>query len=140
MKSKTTGKVDEITYAEIKAAQSDGINSEDIAEETGISHESAIEIFTSLNWNEYAGIESDPQVFNKVDRLEKGHFRGLIAKKQEENDSLRETRDQLAETVKSLWGMINLLEKRKKQLENDVSFMHSYIKEGASFIERRIEK
>lgn len=64
-----------------------------------------------------------------------GHFKVLITSKRAENESLRETRDVLADNVKSLWKMIGLLQSRKDQLEKWVIEMEKYLHKGSDIID-----
>lgn len=73
-----------------------------------------------------------------------GHFRRLVDQKEEENTRLRSTQLTLANSIKSLWEMIRLLENRKYQLEKYIEELENYLRKGSdiaddfTFIESEI--
>ncbi len=70
--------------------------------------------------------------------LQLGHFKKLVDQKKEENTMLKETRDALAQQVKSLWGMIHLLERRKSDLEEHVTSLEQYLRKGSDVIDETL--
>ena len=84
--------------------------------------------------------KSNTEIIEKAAPMQVGYLRKIISDKKEQNDSLRETRDSLAEQIGALWGMIHLLEQRKKSLENHIATMEDYIQKGVVFVEKHIEE
>lgn len=133
-------KVDQATYEEIKATKDDGVSSKDCAEQMGLDLGDVNEAYASKSYESYAGIPlKKPTETKIITPMKKGNFAGLVAKKYEKNDSLRETQNLLSKNISSLWNIIRLLESRKRHLEGEVLFMESYIQNGTRIIEDDIE-
>ncbi len=131
-------------FIEIKEFQEDGGTSNKIASKFKITLLHTAKVMRAETYDEYLlllkGKKIDQDKLNKIAPVAKGYFRGLVAKKYEENEILTETRDGLSENVKALWKMIKLLESRKKYLEGQIYFMEDYMKKGTNFIEDHVEE
>lgn len=138
-------KIDEVIYNEIKEAKKDGLNSKDCAEEMELELAEVNKVFASDTYEDYAEIPIKSKSLeikkpkHDIAPLQKGYFRSLIERRKEENVGLKEMHEALGATVKGLWGMIDLLQARKTQLENDIKFMENYIRRGSAMIENYVE-
>lgn len=144
----TKRKVTRDEFDEIKMAQENEETTIAIAKLYKITLPSVGHIYRSDTYEDYnpedEGEESSGDIDTENDNVSAlparaGSLRSLVLKKTDENNSLTETRDALASQVRSLWKMISLLEKRKRDLENDIYTAQKYIKDNIKFAEEEIE-
>jgi hypothetical protein len=155
-------RLDEATFAEVKASQEDGLSSKDIAKNLGLRLPAVnvamkSETFDDYDerWNEKAGnsvgendiaeddeeIEEEPQKQPSYSVLKKGgftvdHYKGLIAAKAEENGNLKEMRGFLLEQVSVLKKTVRFLEIRKAELDTAIKSMEHTIVGGINVLEQ----
>src|SRR5260370_28268239 len=100
MTAEISVKIDEGLFAEIKAAQDDGVTAADVANEMNLSLEKANQVFQCSNFKSFSklfGTEEQREAAIKVAPNSSKYFRGLIAQKAEENSNLKEQRGWLLE-------------------------------------------
>lgn len=63
------------------------------------------------------------------------YYKNLVTQKLEENATLLEHRNVLADTVKSLWKQVRFLEKRRKDLETYVASLEKDLLDGGDVLD-----
>lgn len=125
--------MDQQTVQTIRKLKNAGLNSEQVALRLNISQEKVDEGFEIINSYD----------LKKTGVMQVGYFQKLIERKKEENLSLKGTQKALALNIRALWSMIEMLEQKKKYLDNIIEGMEKYIKKGSAvadiFIEHGIE-
>ncbi len=121
---------DEATYEEVVAHKEEGWTSKQTADEMSLDVSDVNEVYGSASYLQYSG---KPAI---VHPGSSGYFKGLIARKSEENSNLKETRAWLLEQVYFLRRAISFLEARKKELETGVSMLEKNIFIGIEAMER----
>lgn len=122
-------------FDEVKTLIDEGISDKMIAKKVGIKEAEVIAIEKSQSFNEFLESKSE-----KVATAQVGYYRSLIAQKYEENSSLRDRRDMLADQVKYLTKSIKFLELRKKELETGIEQMEKEIFSGIDALEFMYKK
>jgi len=148
--------IDEATFVEIKAAQSDGLSSKEAAQEYDLSLGDTNAIYSARDWWQYSGQtkpteNSEPEAENtavkskgdtsptqseKILPAQSDYYKGLVAKKIEENSNLKEQRGWLLEQISYLKKVVGFLENRKRELEGGVLQMEKQLIGGVSAIEQ----
>lgn len=129
-------KVSEYTYKEIKQAQKDGHSSKKVEEVFNIPSGEVVDIFSSISYLNYSGKRPASEVVNPA---KAGYYKALIARKEEENENLKEHRGWLMEQVTFLKRAVQFLEIRKGELEDGIMEMEKQIIGGVEMIEQMDE-
>ncbi len=131
--------IDKALFAEIKAAQEDGVSSQDVADQMEITLEQANAVFGVASFKGFVannGTEQQKANIEKVGPAQVGYYKGLVAKKAYENDNLKENRAWLMEQVSYLRKTVSFLEVRKKELEKGIESMEKTIYQGLESVEQ----
>ena len=71
----------------------------------------------------------------KVAPARAGYLTKIVERKKEENIELSERQEILAQSIKSMWGLLRLLEWRKRELEREVFDLEAYVRKLSQFID-----
>jgi hypothetical protein len=94
----------------IKNLRKQGLNSKQIADRLKISLQIVNEAFEII-------------AKQKISPAQLGHFEKLVERKKEQNLELQGTQEALVLNIKALWSMVEMLEQKKKFLENTIEDM-----------------
>lgn len=127
--------MNEKLFNDIKDYQSDGVNSEIVSRQMKVSIETIENIYSSETLEEYMGkYESTNEEI--VSPAKAGYYKGLVAKKAEENSNLKEQRAWLLEQVYFLRKTVNFLEFRKRELDDGIKSLEKNIFAGIGAMEQ----
>ncbi len=131
-------KLDRATYEEIKAAQADGVEVSDIAEQMDVALELVEEVLRSGTWKQYKGgftPKSGDILSAKVHPAPGEAIKRLLGDRYEQDERLEDKRDVLSMQVRGLLCTVKLLESRKGQLEEAISRYDKYLQKALKMLD-----
>lgn len=125
--------IDKALFTEIKASQEDGISSIEVAAEFEMPIEQVNAVYSVASYKGYVannGTDKQKREVEIVTPAQASYFTGLVSKKLEENENLKEQRAWLMEQVSYLRRSVSFLENRKSELERGINLLEKNILSG----------
>jgi hypothetical protein len=140
---KKSTEIDREAFAEIKAAQAEGVEGFDCANEMNLLAEEVLIAYKHTDFTDFRK-EILNSIADTIDEGEKpariteantAYYRGLLAKKGVEGKNLKQARDYLMEQVTFLRKAVVFLETRKQELEAGIKGLEKNVSVGIDFME-----